>query len=74
MGYAIVLLAIQSVNVVVVSIEKGRSDVKKVLKKRFFNQENKVILCSGIAPMAASYEADCWSGVCYSAGCYSMSC
>ncbi len=47
--------------------------IKKTLKKRLSNKENKVILCAGIAPMA-TYEADCWSGVCYSSACYSMGC
>jgi len=47
--------------------------IKKTLKKRLHNKENKVILCAGIAPMA-TYEADCWSGVCYSSSCYSMGC
>ncbi len=47
--------------------------MKKALKKKIINQEKKVLLCAGIAPMA-TFEADCWSGVCYSSGCYLMGC
>ena len=59
------------VNVVITKVDVLM--IKKTLKKRLHNKENKVILCAGIAPMA-TYEADCWSGVCYSSSCYSMGC
>ena len=73
MAFAIALAAIQKVvNTITIFKQKGGAiEMKKVLKKRLFMRENKVLLCAGIAPMA-TYEADCWSGACYSSGCYSM--
>ena len=75
MVFAIAQAVIQRVvNTVTTSKWEGRcNDMKKTLKKKAFNQESKVFLCAGIAPMA-TYEADCWSGVCYSSGCYAMGC